>query len=102
MTFTLSLSMFAATIPAESPMEKLHSQITKLLGTPTFELENEVTIARISFTLSAENEIVVLSVDSENESVDHYVKTSLNYKKVSFKTAGHGKVFNIKLKILKG
>lgn len=102
LTFAMSLSMFAATIPTESRMEKLHGEITRLLGTPTIELEDEVTIAKISFTLSTENEIVVLSVDSKNEHVDYYVKSSLNYKKVSFKATELGKVFSINLKILKG
>ncbi len=97
----LCMNLFAASVPANYPIKKLHTEISKLLEMPKFPLENAVTMAKVKFTLTTEGEIVVLSVETENNFVDSYVKNRLNYKKVSFKTTEPGKVFTVRLKILR-
>lgn len=58
------------------------TQIGKLLKNPGFIVDGEVT-ANVRLVLNKNNELVVLSVDSENNKVESYIKSRLNYKKLS-------------------
>lgn len=63
------------------------------------ELSLEVTeIATVKIMINSKNEIVVLSVDTNNAQVDAFVKGRLNYKKVSAKIASE--VFTLPIKVL--
>ncbi|KZS40274.1 hypothetical protein AWE51_04785 [Aquimarina aggregata] len=59
----------------------LTQEIKGLLKKPNFKITNEL-IADVILTINDENEIVVLSVDSESEVLENYIKGRLNYKKV--------------------
>lgn len=74
------------------------TQITKYLGNYNRELNEDLT-ANVRLMLNHNNEIVVLSVDSKNEGLVSYVKTKLNYKKVSVENLEKMKVFILPLKI---
>ncbi|MDU8886092.1 hypothetical protein RXV94_07965 [Yeosuana sp. MJ-SS3] len=58
------------------------SEIGELLKKPSFTVENEVQ-AYVRLVLNENNEMVVLFVNSENELINNYIKSRLNYKKVS-------------------
>ncbi|MDH7447979.1 hypothetical protein [Aquimarina sp. 2201CG14-23] len=82
--------------------EKLRNEIVLLLDKPQIELDRNEIKANIEFILNAKGEIVILTVDSEKEEVEDYVKTRLNYKKVDSEIIKSGnKVFKLKLKVLK-
>jgi len=52
------------------------------------------------FTLNDKSEIVVVSVNSDNDIGDSFVKSKLNYKKVKVKTLTPGKMYRLPLKIV--
>ncbi|WP_299016534.1 hypothetical protein [uncultured Polaribacter sp.] len=54
--------------------------------------------ATVKIMINSKNEIVVLSVDTNNSAVDAFVKRRLNYKKVSTKTASE--IFILPIKVL--
>lgn len=57
------------------------TELQKMLEEPNFDVEG-VYFANVVFTLNKDNEMVVLSVDSDNETVKAFVKQRLNYKKL--------------------
>lgn len=70
----------------ENPSKKadleLRNQIVKLLGNYKSTLEHTIE-TKVSFLINQKGEIVVLSVDSEQELITNYVKRKLNYKKAT-------------------
>lgn len=60
---------------------KISHQLGKLLSDPYFSIENEIE-AEVRFMLNKNNEIVVLSVDSDSKLVERYIKARLNYNKI--------------------
>ena len=82
--------------------EKLRSEIERLLDHPYF-LENESVIsAKVEFLVNQNGEIVVLMVDSKNERIVDFIKTSLNYHVVVDASKDlRNKKFSIPVKIIK-
>ena len=76
------------TTKAESNV--ITQQVEKLLQDPTFEIEKDI-IASVTLTINKKNEIVVLSVDTDDYIVEEYIKSRLNYKKLSENTLNKGK-----------
>lgn len=56
-------------------------EIGTLLKNPAFEVTEELT-AEVTFMINSENEIVVLSVKTDDETVEKFVKSRLNYQEV--------------------
>ena len=81
------------------PTKKLSTQIGELLENNNFILEDVNLTAQVRFTLNNEGEIVVLSVDTDNERLASFVRGRLNYKKVDVTGAKEGKMFTIPIKI---
>ncbi len=71
--------------------------ISKLLDKHNLKLNAEVD-ARVTFTVNNNNEIVVVNVDSKNESLVSYVKARLNYKKLDV-AAVSGKMYFLPIKV---
>lgn len=100
--FILSSQVFANNAIDANPKQELQREITNLLEAPKMNIEQNEVKAHVEFTLNANGEIVVLTVNSERAGVDDYVKNRLNYKKVKAPiTAKNGKVYRMDLKILK-
>ncbi len=59
-------------------------EIHELLDKPKFQINKEL-LANVTFTLNGENEIVVLTVDTDNPVLENYIKERLNYNKLSSK-----------------
>ena len=80
---TFSVGTFANTTPKETPTtdQSLVKEVTQLLDAPNFKISEDLT-AQVTFMLNKNNEIIVVSVDSSYKSVEDYVKSRLNYKKV--------------------
>jgi hypothetical protein len=57
------------------------SEIGKLLKSPSFDVKEEF-VTNVTFTVNNYNEMVVLSVNSNNLRVASYIKSRLNYKKI--------------------
>jgi len=83
----------------DKPSKTLVAQISKMLS-KNLLTENEVNItAHVRFTVNSNSEIVVLSVKTDNDVVENFVKASLNYKKVDLTKMEKGKVYVMPIKI---
>ncbi len=58
----------------------MKKELSNHLSDPGFEIE-ETTTVNVSFTVNDDNEMVVLSVDSDDTSIKKYIQGRLNYKK---------------------
>jgi len=72
--------------------------VEKLLENPTFFVDHEMT-ARVTLTINKDNEIVVLSVECEDESLEGYVKSRLNYNALPSQVKKGQKTFVIPVRI---
>ncbi len=91
----LSLSFTSTT----ETKEELHQQIVKLIGDSSESLSKVNLEVNVTFTLNNKSEIVVISINSDNDVVDQFVKSKLNYKKVSVKDLNPGELYHIPLVI---
>ncbi len=66
----------------EKPSKTLSYQIKEMLSNNSLDKEYNGMHAQVRFTFNKEGEIVVLSVDTEDASLEGFVKGRLNYKKV--------------------
>jgi hypothetical protein len=79
---------FSSVLSASTnPIEKaengvISKEVSKLLKNPSFEITKDI-LASVKLVVNKNNEIVVLSVDSESETVIEYIKSRLNYNKLS-------------------
>lgn len=98
--FAMSNVLAASTNPinAETP-ESISTQISKLLADPGFEVASQVD-ANVTFMINGELELVVVSVDTDNEEIADFIKQRLNYKKVE--TNDGQKTFNLPVQIVPG
>lgn len=80
----LSSTMLIANESPNKNDEKITTEISKLLKNPYYSLKQETKVI-VTFTVNKTNEIVVLSINGDNEKVKNYIKSRLNYKKLSSK-----------------
>jgi len=74
--------------------------IGELLENPNFVLEKEL-VAKVTLTMNEDNELVVLSVDSDNVTVENYIKSRLNYKALNVTPAQKTFKVPVRLKVNK-
>jgi len=99
--FTLQASA-AITSPVK-PSSQLRADIVDIIGTEySYELDQNEYTAEIIFTINSKNEIIVLTVNSENRDAEKFIKGKLNYKKVSRTPMKEGELFLLPLRIVKG
>ncbi len=99
-SLTTSFSSFAIDKNPEEPNPKLRAEIVSLLADKTGLKLEESGKAEISFMVNNSNELIIVSVDSNIPCFDYYVKTKLNYKKVSTKGIMKGEVYIIPIKFI--
>lgn len=78
----------------------LRTEIVSLLGNHSYDLSDQTLEAQVSVMLNNQNELVVVSVSSESETVTNYVKSKLNYKKITVNGITKGIVYRIPLKMI--
>ncbi len=78
----------------------LRTEIISLLGNHSYDLSDKTLEAQVSVMLNNKNELVVVSVNSNSETVTNYVKSKLNYKKLTVKGITKGTVYRIPLKMI--
>ena len=98
--FTLNLS--AANLNPVKPTDDLRFELVDLIGSNFMDdmLQDEYA-ADVLFTVNANRELIVLSVDSENAELETYLKRKLNYKKVNHKPSKHGEIYLLPVKLVK-
>jgi len=92
-------NVLANDVKGENPSANLSTQISKMLTENNFSEEHDDLTAQVRFTLNADGEIVVLSVNSEFDKMESFVKAKLNYKKVNLADVEEGKVYTITVRI---
>ncbi len=99
----LTLNVSATENPVK-PSESLRNEIVDLLGTSlTFDnyLYNDPVEDRIRveviFTVNNQGEVIILSTNGPNKSVERTIKKKLNYKKVDFRTTKKGEIYLLPL-----
>ncbi len=75
-------NLFANDSNTTDPKKELAIQISHLLEDNFFVLNDHDLTANVLFTLNKDMEIVVISVDSEDEVLERFVKSRLNYQAV--------------------
>jgi len=83
----------------KGPDKALSTEIHSLLKKNNFNVEEDLT-AEVRFTINQEGEIVVLSVQTENVSLEGFVKSRLNYKKVVTNEAKSGRTYIVPVRIV--
>lgn len=74
------------------------NEIGKLLKNPTFFVEKEI-VAQVTLTLNKNNEMVVLSVDSEDAYVANFIKSRINYNELPTTVDSVDKTFIVPVRI---
>ncbi|WP_242086788.1 hypothetical protein [Aestuariivivens sediminis] len=86
------------TVKNAEPSNPISKEVVSHLKKPQFYLEEDVLVF-VKFTLNDKNEMVVLSVDSENQLIDSFIKNRLNYKKLNARSNKRTKNFVIPVRV---
>jgi len=87
--------------PFDNPKAKICTQIESLLEEHNgFNLgEADELSAVVRFMLNDDKEIVVLSVDTQDERLERFVKSRLNYEKVADQNLKVGKAYKVPVRV---
>jgi hypothetical protein len=96
-TFSSLLSANTENSDKNTP-ELIAAKIGKLLEKPNFIIDQDIT-ANVVITLNKNNEIVVLSVETENILLAPYIKSRLNYQSVPVNMNLKEKIFVVPVRI---
>jgi len=105
--FVLALTLFTINVSAANlnpvkPTDELRFEIVNLIGTNYMtEMEADQYNADVLFTVTADRELIVLSVDSNNDQLESYLKQRLNYKKVNHRASKPGEIYLLPVKMIK-
>ena len=98
-TLVTSFSANATEIDPSNATTELRLEIVKILGDQVPVEIKKNSEAKVSFMLNNKNELVVISVDSEVDAFNSFVKNKLNYKKVKTKGLSKGEVYKMPVKL---
>lgn len=96
-------SSFANNTPTkkEDPTKSLTAQIGEILNNNNFTENDEGQRAQVLFMLNNDKEIVVLSVDTEeNSSLEGFIKSKLNYQEVDLASYEEGKKYTVSVRVV--
>jgi len=77
----------------------LSEQIGDLLKDNNFTDDACGKTAEVEFTLNSDKEIVVLSVNAVDSTLDAFIKARLNYQAVELASFSEGKKYSVKVSI---
>jgi len=81
----------------EGPEKEIRNEIVKLLQTPDFTVEKDMSVV-LKFTFNSEGEIVILCAGCKDQEIVNYIRKNLNQKK--FENPGErDKIYSIPLTI---
>ena len=81
-----------------NPAKNLSTQIHRMLESNSFDVSEDLT-ANVQFTINKEGEIVVLSVDTADDTLEDFVKGRLNYRKVEVTNFKKGRTYTVPVRI---
>ena len=99
----LTVHYAAATTNPIKPTDELRVEMVELIGTSYLDIDSmeDEFSADVLFTVNAKQEIIILSVDSENDQLESYLQKKLNYKKVDHRPSKHGEIYLLPVKMVK-
>ena len=101
LAITFSSVLSARTNPNENAEPaSINETVRELLKNPDFQLNNDVN-AMVTVLINQNDEMVVLSLDTDSKSLEKYIMKRLNYKKLSKETIGYRQSFKIPIKLIK-
>jgi hypothetical protein len=84
------------------PTDQLREEIVDIIGFGFLDnFEESEYAAEVLFTVNSDQEIIVLSVTSESENAEEYLRNKLNYKKVGHTPGKYGEIYLLPVKIAK-
>lgn len=86
--------------PIKNQKEVLRNEIIKLLNNHDFPLTEGAVTADVTLLVNKNNELIVVSIKTDNNFLEGYIKRKLNYKKVSVDVKNRIKLFKMPLKIV--
>lgn len=101
----IALLLISGTIAAnnkpgsEKSEKKLATQVSELLKINSFGVDEQGSEAEVLFTLNENKEIVVLSVKTNNQELEAFVKGKLNYQKVVLSDYREGRTYKLPVRI---
>lgn len=95
-----SVTTLKAGVDPKPSTKEISKQLSFLLGTPDFRLTENAIVAEVRFKMNSKSEIVVLTVKSENELVETYIKNRMNYQKVEVAGLVKGEEYTVDVRIL--
>ena len=69
---------------AKANKTAIATEVGGLLKAPNFVIDQDIN-ALVTFTINDNNELVILSINTDDSQVTRYLKASLNYKKLKTK-----------------
>jgi len=88
----------ASNKPTKDTSNEISQEIGELLKNPDFIVEDDI-LANIKVLFNEDNEIVVLSVDSETKGIDGFIKSRLNYKELSKDVNNKNRYYSVPVRI---
>ena len=92
-------NLFAHDPATSDPNKSLSVQIGELLKDNSFVRDEQDLTAEVLFTVNHKKEIVVISVNTENELLERFVKSKLNYHQVEVPVSKEGSMFTVPVRI---
>ena len=84
------------------PTDQLREEIVDIIGFSFLDdYEESEYAAEVLFTVNSEQELIVLSVNSESDEAEDYLRNKLNYKKVDHSPTKYGEIYLLPVKMVK-
>lgn len=100
MAMLLGSTVTMANVDPKPSTKEISKQLASILGTPNFKLSEDATVANVRFKVTSESEIVVLTVKSENDLVEQYIKSRFNYRKIEIAGLDKGQEYTVDVRVL--
>lgn len=99
--FALFALQASAAIPnPKEPKAQIRAEIIEILGKECpFEFNQKECLAEMIFTINSKSEIIIITVNSTNKNAEFFLKSKLNYKKVTHIPTKEGELFLLPLRI---
>ena len=98
LSFTLSAYATETTKETIEEPTTIIKEIKKLLNKPNFKIDQDLN-ALVKIVINQDNQMVVLSVDSNNEMVESFIKSRLNYKTLDNNITEKDKAYIVPVRI---
>ncbi len=94
--FTLSILQVSFANSPVDPNADLRHAVTRLLINPEIKASLQEKV-RISFFVTADDQLVVLKTDARAKELDKYIKSRMNYHKVDVDNLETNRVYHLKV-----